>query len=217
MTSLFSSNPIEFFKKEAKALLKAVQANDSDACSQAHEIFQDLPSLTLMKAQHIIAVKYGFKKWEELLTSTPTQLYLAITMEKIPDLTSFGIGLYSDHQKLPHAERMARFKKERDELKVNHAAVERTAKWIKENLTVIKAINSHYTSYGLKHRAEFDIGYVTNGVFIAAAVIAGVPYKIYPRSPNVSFALSTKKIKEVYERQRLATKADNSLMVHGLN
>jgi len=37
----------------------------------------------------------------------------------------------------------------------------------------IKTFNKTGTSYGLKHAAECDIGYITNGVFIAAAVAEG--------------------------------------------
>ena len=33
-----------------------------------------------------------------------------------------------------------------------------------------KTLNKRGTSYGLKHVCEKDIGYITNGVFIAAAI-----------------------------------------------
>jgi len=34
----------------------------------------------------------------------------------------------------------------------------------------LKSLNKRGSSYGLKHVAAHDIGYVTNGVFIAAAI-----------------------------------------------
>jgi hypothetical protein len=56
----------------------------------------------------------------------------------------------------------------------------------------IKAPNRRGTSYGLKHCAEDDIGYSTNGVFIAAAIAEG--FKICRSglsSPNVWLNVST--------------------------
>lgn len=48
-------------------------------------------------------------------------------------------------------------------------------------------------SYGLKHRLENDTGmYVSNGAFIAATIIAGIPYRKYNRYPNIHLALSSK-------------------------
>lgn len=37
----------------------------------------------------------------------------------------------------------------------------------------VRKINNGYSSYGLKHLAEPEIRYVSNGVFIAAAISAG--------------------------------------------
>lgn len=48
------------------------------------------------------------------------------------------------------------------------------------------------TSYGLKHEAEHEIGYTTNGAFIAAAIIAGVPMKKRPGSPNPLLGVTTR-------------------------
>jgi hypothetical protein len=59
-----------------------------------------------------------------------------------------------------------------------------------------QTINRIGTSYGLKHIAEHDIGYVTNGVFIAAAIAAGFQIERTERSwrvtPNAWLNISTR-------------------------
>jgi hypothetical protein len=58
----------------------------------------------------------------------------------------------------------------------------------------IKALNRRGTSYGLKHCAEDDVGYATNGVFIAAAIAEGFTVRragAYGDSPNAWFNIST--------------------------
>jgi hypothetical protein len=47
------------------------------------------------------------------------------------------------------------------------------------------------SSYGLKHTAANDIGYSTNGIFIAAALSAGFQIeRCNPQSPNVYFNIN---------------------------
>ena len=75
----------------------------------------------------------------------------------------------------------------------------RTCEWL-ENINKIKTINTKHTSYGLKHIAEKHIGYITNGVFIAAAIYCGFDFKVRARNPNVMFNMSEKSIKEISQR-----------------
>jgi hypothetical protein len=66
----------------------------------------------------------------------------------------------------------------------------------------IRALNRRGTSYGLKHWAEDDIGYVTNGVFIAAAIAEGFTvHCVEFGSPNAWFNISTEAWRHV-ERTR---------------
>jgi hypothetical protein len=56
----------------------------------------------------------------------------------------------------------------------------------------IKRLNHRSSSYGLKHRAQHSIGYVTNGMFIAAAVTSGFRvHRCSPTSPNAWFNISS--------------------------
>ena len=46
------------------------------------------------------------------------------------------------------------------------------------------------TSYGLKHVAEREIGYITNGVFIAAAIAEGFVVRRVKGTPNARIGIS---------------------------
>ena len=53
-----------------------------------------------------------------------------------------------------------------------------------------KTLNKSGTSYGLKHVAERDVGYITNGVFIAAAVAEGFRVVRIRETPNAWLNIS---------------------------
>jgi len=69
-------------------------------------------------------------------------------------------------------------------------------RWL-QSKTKIKTINGKWSSYGLKHLAEDEIGYVTNGAFIRAAIHSGFAYRLSPSNPNVEFNISEKSLKAV--------------------
>ena len=47
------------------------------------------------------------------------------------------------------------------------------------------------TSYGLKHAAEHEVGYIANGMFVAAAITCGFRIKRNADSPNAYLNIST--------------------------
>lgn len=81
MTNL--STPIEYFKKEAKRLIRQVQANDSEALARIHRVLKDPTEISLMRIQHVIAVEHGFLKWEDLIKASAMELQAAIARKKI--------------------------------------------------------------------------------------------------------------------------------------
>jgi hypothetical protein len=206
MTEL--SVPIDHFKKSAKALLEGVRRAESGACRSARSVFSDYRNkadaalaseFTLMQAQHVVAVEHGFVKWQDLTQASATELRLAITMAKIPELNAYGIGVYPHHQELPVPERDKFFAEERNELRRSVDRVAATIEWLRKNIRPVKTINRNYTSYGLKHITEKEIGYIPDGVFIAAAIIAGYEYRrIAP--PKVAFGMSGRSINESAKR-----------------
>lgn len=133
------------------------------------------------------------------------------TMERYPELTHFGMGIYRrDIESLEDMD--ARFKRERQSLV---EAVDECNKALRflGHATKRKSINFKRTSYGLKHAVEHymkclpDVRnyYVANGAFICAAIHAGFDVKRgRTDSPNVSINISEKS--PILEWARLMTK-----------
>jgi hypothetical protein len=90
-------------------------------------------------------------------------------------------------------ERQKQLEAERKELLESSKSCARVCEWLAD-LKPIKTINRGHTSYGLKDLAEREIGYVTNGAFIAVAVHCGFTYETRPDSLNVFFGISEKSI-----------------------
>ena len=114
----------------------------------------------------------------------------------VPELTDFGIGIYENGRGLDNVQKKAEFDKNQSMLLDSTESFEKAVAWLKQ-VEKIKSFNTHRSSYGLKHLAEKEIGYITNGVFIAAAIHSGFKYKINPDSPNVRFNMSEKSLKNL--------------------
>ena len=136
------------------------------------------------------------------MTST-IEKKLATVMKKEPQLNHFGIGVFAERRKTP-AEAAEELKKNRERLRQCISDIEWTVEWLKTNIVPIQTISRNRTSYGLKHIAEkFSPNkYLSNGVFITAAIIAGYPYRTHPGSPNVSFGMSERSIKRLQKEIR---------------
>ncbi len=80
MTNL--STPIEYFKKEAKKLFRQVQANDGEALARAQRVLKEPTEISLMRIQHVVAIEYGFSKWEDLIRASAVELQSAIAKSK---------------------------------------------------------------------------------------------------------------------------------------
>lgn len=206
------SDPIEHLKKLAKGLVKKAEAADPKACEQARTIYGDYrdlsdaelgQKLTLGRAQHIVAVEHGFPSWEVLAQSKPMVIRLAITLVRVPDLNDEGIGLIESFQHRPPHAQQSILHGEREVLRRSVERVGLVVDWLNRHVAPIKTINRGRTSYGMKHIVEKDIGYITNGVFIAAGIIAGYPYEIMKRDlPNVSFGMSEQSLKRIEDERR---------------
>ena len=120
-------------------------------------------------------------------------------MDKVSGLNDFGIGTFNPGKRTSE-EREKDFAEGKDKLLESVDACTKCCEWL-DKLEKVNAINSRQNSYGLKHVAEVDIGYLTNGVFITAAIHCGFKYRVIPGSPNVEFNVSEKSIKAVKRRQ----------------
>lgn len=73
-------------------------------------------------------------------------------------------------------------------LPINVQEVHSAAAFIRECCEQTPGTNRRQGSYGLKHDAEkWSGGYVSNGAFIAAAILEGYTVRRFPNSPNCSF------------------------------
>ncbi len=120
---------------------------------------------------------------------------------KLPKLTDFGVGLFLNGKGLGKDEYKNEFKIERERLLNSEERFNKICNWLSQ-IQKIKSINNNHSSYGLKHYAEEDIGYITNGVFIAAAIHCGFKFKCVRDSPNVYFNMSEKSIKAVLKKHK---------------
>ena len=131
-----------------------------------------------------------------------------LVLEREPQLGDNGFKQWDAPS--TRAERAAEFLRWREDMREPKSLAQFMAArgWLKQ-FRKIKALNRGGTSYGLKHCAEDDIGYVTNGVFIAAAIAEGFTVRRAEHdSPNAWLNISTEAWRHVErgrdERRRLA-------------
>jgi hypothetical protein len=120
------------------------------------------------------------------------EILLAVT--RYPELTDFGFGVFGE-RRLPPEERERQFKANRAKMFEERSLLQflRARAWL-QGQGKRKTLNRFGTSYGLKHIAAHDVGYVTNGIFIAAAISAGFEIEragSWQQSPNAFMGIST--------------------------
>lgn len=121
------------------------------------------------------------------MASTPDSLDAVLTQE--PTLNIYGFGLGDSGRRLSPSGRRLMLISLRAELSDRQTEVKRTCEWIRARLTPQKTINRRHSSYGLKHCAATDIGYLQNGVFIAAMLLCGYRHE-HRDGPNATFNVS---------------------------
>jgi len=119
-----------------------------------------------------------------------------ITVEQImrdyPDLSDFGFGVLDARRKTPKQRASELAKNRTKMLKPRSLEQFQLARgWLHQFAKVGKS-SKLGTSDGLKHVAERDIGCVTNGMFIAAAIAEGFKIEREGDSPNPRFNISSK-------------------------
>ena len=97
-------------------------------------------------------------------------------MKQFPELTDHGLGLCSvaAGRRETEAERAERYRCRQRAL-LEPESLDQFAscrKWLRQ-WSKTEDLNKSGTSYGLKHVAAAEIGYLTNGSFIAAAIAEG--------------------------------------------
>lgn len=111
--------------------------------------------------------------------------------EDNPELSDFGFGVWDEH-KLSPEERAKRLQEDRTKLVASAEAFGRARQWLSGRSKTTHVNPRAGSSYALKHRAEPAVGYLTNGVFIAAARAEGFQVRRIPASPNAWFNIATR-------------------------
>jgi len=116
---------------------------------------------------------------------------MAAVLDREPQLGDSGFRMY-DRSKTPE-QRAAELRLDRDQMRGpgSLAAFMAARRWLSP-FAKTKALYQRGTSYGLKHVAENEIGYTTNGVFIAAAIAEGFTVKRADNGPNALLNISAK-------------------------
>ncbi len=123
-------------------------------------------------------------------------------MDSAPELSDFGYGVFSPRSKTS-AQRL-------DELAVDRAklldarSLEQFAlarSWLSTKPRTTRPNPRACSSYGLKHLAEPDIGYVTNGVFIAAALAEGFKVERISATPNAALNIGRRAVSALQRAQ----------------
>ncbi|MDQ3233398.1 MAG: hypothetical protein M3Q07_16390 [Pseudobdellovibrionaceae bacterium] len=193
------TQPIEYFENLAKSLFCEFNRRSRIAEGRVKAALSDHSEFSLVLAQHVIAVENGFGSWPHLLQARPIQLQLEIAMKENPKLNRYGFGAYDCEAKSPK-ERADFIHESRIALRNHHHRVEAILDWLKTNaITPSKTIYRGQGSYGMKHFVEKDIGYIANGDFIAASIIAGFKFEI--NGPNAYFAMDEKSWRIAYVRR----------------
>ncbi len=127
-----------------------------------------------------------------------SDISLAEVMELHPQLTTNGVGFVGSRGE-PNDVRGAKPAEWRADLAEREAKVYEVVAWLRENLNPIQTPSQ--SSYQLKYLVEkTHVGYISNGEFIAAALIVGYPYRYDP--PNVTFGVSALDIRRLNSEHR---------------
>ncbi|WP_306231408.1 hypothetical protein [Agrococcus beijingensis] len=161
---------------------------------------------SLQKTQHLIAQEAGFTNWATLRSADDFERRLALLMHDWPQLTSVGMdGIRGtafgtrEFSALSPQERDVKYTELRKYLRGELDAIRWVHDWLIESVTPLKGLNRSRSSYGLKHLAEELRGdYLTNGAFIAGALLAGFISDVTGPNQlerNVTFNMSERDLK----------------------
>lgn len=180
---------IRYFKESSKTRLKGLRSAGN-------------LGVRLQQVQHQVALDAGYRSWGALLAADEADRQLAVVMDMEPYLNANGFGPGRYRRTLQQQrEDVVEW---RAELRASAEHVDEIRIWLVQHISPRKTINRNVDSYGLKGLAERKLGaYLTNGEFIAAAIIAGYPYRrIGGGSPNALFGISAQSLTVLWRGRR---------------
>jgi hypothetical protein len=112
-------------------------------------------------------------------------------MAREPELTpnGFGVSAFFGERTRP-GWRAETLRQEREKLREQLRSFVAARAWLRRFPRLKRVNRRRGTCYGLKHVAEREIGYVTNGAFIAAAIAEGFVVRRIKHSVNARIGIS---------------------------
>ena len=123
-------------------------------------------------------------------------------MAQEPQLTEFGFFQPRDW---PPEERAAKLREMRDEMLSPRSLdeFERSCDWLRRQPRTKNVNRRVGTSYGIKHEAANEVGYIRNGIFIAAAIACGFKTeRMGYNGPNAYFNISVRCYRDEQPKQK---------------
>jgi hypothetical protein len=116
-------------------------------------------------------------------------------MAKEPLLTQSG---FFQGWRWPRDVREATLRERREAMLTPYAIdeFERSCEWLKRQPRTKNLNRRAGTSYGLKHEAEKEVGYMHNGMFIAAAIACGFKVERDDNGPNAFMNISVRSVRD---------------------
>lgn len=115
---------------------------------------------------------------------------LQSVLNREPTLNDAGFGVIHSRRK-SREEIETELAKDRAYLLTQVEGCAKICEWLKQ-VDRINSINWKHSSMGWKDLARRDIGYVSQGMFIAAAIHAGFPYDRMPDQMAAWFGMSNR-------------------------
>ncbi len=151
----------------------------------------------IKKAEHLphhaaldlASQRAGYSNWKHVLSSADSAgSDLLRILDRYPTLSSYGLGK-GDLS-------VEELRMRRRDLLGNEGSFRAVCMWLRR-LPAAEDIERSRTSYALKHIVEREIGYISNGVFIAAVLHADFRILKVDDSPNVYLNID----KQVWDRE----------------
>lgn len=105
-----------------------------------------------------------------------TRQQIRVILDDNSELNNFGWGLLGGGRGMTMQRYQAKIKEGQQSLLNELDAINKCVEWLAD-VAKTKTLNRKRTSYDYKHIVEEDIGYLSNGAFIVAAILAGFTVK----------------------------------------
>lgn len=194
------SKEVQLFNKALRAIEDACMMLDDRVCKEYPSWEEFMKVFYGPLEEHVPELgKHHRSADQEVRCALMTQGDLDRIMNDIANLNDSGVGTYRQNG-VSQEDIEAQYVADRKGLEKSLYSCNKVCEWLRQ-MEPIKTINRNHSSYGLKLIAERDLGDITHGVFIAAAIHCGFSYRLEPGGANAFFGISENSIKKTLRRQ----------------